>query len=546
MAGATAATYSADALTSPGSVDVNQQQWEYAVPLVQDDAYTRSRSSHDRASNLSQSSSRSRPVPAADHHSSYRKGERPSRERNGHGYRPEDDPDNTNWIHRDKLARIESEELQQILYHRRMRPESKASSTHRGRSHEPPPSNGGMNGSYASSPSSEQHTEPWPSLRDDQPSQFIHAGMLDRDDEDGLHLMDDDRRNWDLRRPEEIAAEDDRGLAGMYRNPGLRKSSSRIPIATTSPVPIASDYVGRESPFQYTQQALTDGDEEENEHSGTGKPRRASEPTTIDTLENAVMSTSTPGSRPGSRGLLGAPTKRSVSSNNNHNKTPSASLKGRPTAGAAGVSSSTSSSTARKTLPKPRAASTNSTAGTTQRPTTRGENRAINRPEGDPPWLATMYKPDPRLPPDQQMVPTHARKLQQEQWEKEGKTPTTYDRDFAPLAVHRSTDQQPPAPAATEGEGGNEQDAAQAPVVPEIPSPLLTEKPPVEVDMISKSPKSPEPGTRPTTATGYSPMPKVHSTPPMGLTQTPKWNPPVVTAQEPPKEKSGCGCCTVM
>lgn len=28
-----------------------------------------------------------------------------------------------------------------------------------------------------------------------------------------------------------------------------------------------------------------------------------------------------------------------------------------------------------------------------------------------------MYKPDPRLPPDQQMLPTHAKRLQQEQWD---------------------------------------------------------------------------------------------------------------------------------
>ncbi|KAF2207452.1 hypothetical protein CERZMDRAFT_88493 [Cercospora zeae-maydis SCOH1-5] len=51
-------------------------------------------------------------------------------------------------------------------------------------------------------------------------------------------------------------------------------------------------------------------------------------------------------------------------------------------------------------------------------------------PEGDPPWIASMYKPDPRLPPDQQMIPTHAKRMMQEQWEKEGKTGTVYDRDF--------------------------------------------------------------------------------------------------------------------
>src|ERR1700755_2777293 len=41
-----------------------------------------------------------------------------------------------------------------------------------------------------------------------------------------------------------------------------------------------------------------------------------------------------------------------------------------------------------------------------------------------------MYKPDPRLPPDQQLLPTHAKRLAQEQWEKEGKVGTVYDREF--------------------------------------------------------------------------------------------------------------------
>lgn len=41
----------------------------------------------------------------------------------------------------------------------------------------------------------------------------------------------------------------------------------------------------------------------------------------------------------------------------------------------------------------------------------------VNRPEGEAPWLATMYKPDPMLPQDQQIIPTHAKRQQQLQWE---------------------------------------------------------------------------------------------------------------------------------
>jgi hypothetical protein len=131
-----------------------------------------------------------------------------------------------------------------------------------------------------------------------------------------------------------------------------------------------------------------------------------------------------------------------------------------------------------------------------------------------------MYKPDPRLPPDQQMLPTVAKKLQQEQWEKEGRTPTTYDRDFAPLAVHPN-DMPPVPPKAVE--------------------------PPVEEKSKTPEPEpEPEPVPRPNTSTGYSTMPKVQNTPPLGLTPNPNWNPPVVSAQEQPKKERGCGCCIVM
>lgn len=53
----------------------------------------------------------------------------------------------------------------------------------------------------------------------------------------------------------------------------------------------------------------------------------------------------------------------------------------------------------------------NSTTDSPKRPGTSGGRPTTARPEGDPPWMSTMYKPDPRLPPDQQMLPTHARRM---------------------------------------------------------------------------------------------------------------------------------------
>jgi len=61
---------------------------------------------------------------------------------------------------------------------------------------------------------------------------------------------------------------------------------------------------------------------------------------------------------------------------------------------------------------------------------------AVHRPEGDPPWLASMYAPDPRLPPEQQMLPTHAKRMAREQWEKDGSAGQYYDRDGEMLSVH--------------------------------------------------------------------------------------------------------------
>lgn len=42
---------------------------------------------------------------------------------------------------------------------------------------------------------------------------------------------------------------------------------------------------------------------------------------------------------------------------------------------------------------------------------TRRTRGPINRPEGEAPWIADMYKPDPMIPPDEQIVPTHAKLL---------------------------------------------------------------------------------------------------------------------------------------
>ncbi|KAI9045767.1 uncharacterized protein KD926_007070 [Aspergillus affinis] len=545
MAGTTTAAYTADLWTSPSTVDGSQNQWEYAVPVRQNSSVRRpkSRSSHDPAharSRGSRSSSMSRHAYAHDTtYSNYRGRHDPSLSRHGseagslranyssgnlrgsanasHDALGRGDMkdgigpymngfEHENWIHRDKLAKIESEELQQAAIFFQRRGGLEHSRSQRGRNHDSNHTPRG--GSTVTTPPTNESMEPWPTMQDDSrditssPTSFVQG-------------TGEDRHNWDLRRPEEIAA--DTNAANFYQNPGGRKSSSRIPIPTSSPAPISPDQLGREFPRQRAR-GLTNG---EDEALAYGKPRRASEPITVENLEGSTP----PGasSRPGSRGF------------------PSGQNTGRKTTGKGATATGTRKSSAppatRKTTPRSRATSGN------QRPTTRsGEGRAphpVNRPEGDPPWLATMYKPDPRLPPEEQMLPTHARRIQQQMWEQEGRTPTMYDRQFAPLAVGPDGG---PRPVEVKKEEPPKQ--PPSPVSP-LPPPQPSPKPEIRAPEILPTPKSPDPSTRPSTGTGYSTMPKVQQEPPSaGL--TPKWSPPVVTAQEPPKKEKGCGCCIVM
>lgn len=425
-------------------------------------------------------------------------------------------PNDDNWIHRDKLARIESEELQQaaIRIQRQVRTGSKSSSM-RGRSHDTQ----SLNGTVATPP---EQIEFWPGSQRQQLESPIP--FEDSDEQE----IESERMNWDLRRPEEIAASSFEGnndaSSKFYKSPALKKSSSRIPVLASSPHQV-SDSNDRESSIQRIRtRTVSSGDEDGVSHTPS---RRASESAVIDSPEASPEpgdSTTPPlsTSRPNSRGgmlaqMQSSPTKKAhtkgtsnarKSSAPPNNRKPSASVKPRATSG----------------------------SSTKDRPVTRsGDNRpstSANRPEGDPPWLATMYKPDPRLPPDQQMLPTHAKKMQQEQWEKEGKTPTAYDREFAPLAVRPDepvsvpTTEMKNEAATTDGDNLAADSGSPWPLQP---------------------PRSPEPARPGTSGTNYSTMPKVQTAPQIALPppQRVQQNMPP-SPQEDEKVEKGCGCCIVM
>ncbi|EED19999.1 conserved hypothetical protein [Talaromyces stipitatus ATCC 10500] len=508
MAGTATAISSTDALSSPSS---SSTAWDLAVPLGPEaDTITPKRTSnessslynkpnyrhrtpngHPRSRTSSQTGSRR----GSNAHDSYGREIGPMTKdmadaySNGHvwkgdysGKPPVDTegmPSDDNWIHRDKLARIESEELQQaaMRIQHRVRTGSKSSSM-RGRSHDTQ----SFNGTITTPP---EQTEPWAGSR----QQLESPIPLEDSDEQEIEV---ERRNWDLRRPEEIAASssevnDDSSSSKFYKSPALKKSSSRIPVLASSPHQVSSD---------------------PNEPSP--EPADSTTP---------PLSTSRPSSRAGMLSQAqSSPTKKAPTKGTTTARKSSAPPNNRKPSGAAKQRATSGSSTSR------------------DRPVTRsGDNRpttSANPPEGDPPWLATMYKPDPRLPPDQQMLPTHAKRMQQELWEKEGKTPTTYDREFAPLAVQPDEPAQlAPAPeekneTTTDGDNSATESTSQWPL----------------------QPKSPEP-TRPgTSGTNYSTMPKVQTAPQIPLPTTPRV--PANMFPPPPEEKEkvekGCGCCIVM
>ncbi|KPI44231.1 uncharacterized protein AB675_8802 [Cyphellophora attinorum] len=388
-------------------------------------------------------------------------------------YRPQDE-DPEGWIHRDKLAKIESEELQAAGIN--------LSSARRGRS---------KSGRRDTSRSRKSEESQQSGTRDDSKREEKKPRLSEPVKEEE---PDDDRHNWDLRIPEEIAQ--DSAAAQMYSQPTLKKSGSRIPVLTSSPHPIPTERLDRDTPL----------------------PRKR-------TISNiTVLSTPTPkptGSRDGSK--PSSPTKKSGLATPNNLP---------PTASAASLRKVTPSSLRKPSGP-------NKTANGPLSPTgsTRGE-----RARGDPPWLATMYKPDPRLPPDQQIIPTHARKQQAAQWADDGSVPKTYDRDFTPLAVHQPEElavannaskrlsSTPSSPAM--GNTENKENNPQA-------WPLK----PMNSIRSTHSSNHGRPGTSGSITGNYSTMPKVQPSPIIQQTpMSPRLPPPARLQEQRPgrdNEKSG-------
>jgi hypothetical protein len=421
--------------------------------------------------------------------------------------------DKNNWIHRDKLRAIETKELEDAGYRvgRASRSTSRSqSATRRSRD---------RRGSEA--------TE-LVQNGDERAEVRRLVSPIPAEDED--EEVEEQYRTWGSTTHPEFAPDDEFSLPRL-NNHGVRPSTSRIPLPRTSGIPVPAALAERDAPLP--------------------RSRASSKNWSGDAI--AVNGARVRSGSVGSEALLDGPDgerqvtppyghTRNTSSASASPKSPQKSpmkaknpVKLAPTSGARKTS-------VQKTQPKNRQVSGTSSAkrpgtsgGSAPRPTT------SHRPEGDPPWLATMYKPDPRLPPDQQIIPTHAKRMQQEQWQNEGRVGPMYDTDLQLPNHNESQDKRLSQMQPIDIE------KAQQDAMWPLPSP--TKQPSFDkVETNTNKALNAEQG-------GYKLTPTI---PQSSRAPSPQFAPPIVPASEPqPKitripepeeevnEKKAC-CCIVM
>ncbi|KAK4189105.1 hypothetical protein QBC35DRAFT_166808 [Podospora australis] len=420
--------------------------------------------------------------------------------------------DNSKWIHRDKLARIENEELQAAgIYLPRQRDRARSKSQNRPRRDQ---SQDKLNGSGRSIGGTDHGASR---------SRKNSGATTTEPKTPDLNAIP----AWDLRRPEEIVEEGD----GYWTSTTSGKTMSRIPVAKVSPVPIPSEHIERDTLLARKRDGSPGGED------SISYPRTRARSGTGNTLPKPTTSD---GNNPQSFGHGSKPANPSP-------KKPAGTRKPKVANGAPGRP---------KTRGGPSKDSTSSGAGNT-RPSTRSGERelsASSKPmEGEPPWMVSAYRPDPRLPPEQQLLPTVARRLAQEKWEKEGKFGNIYDKEFRPL-----TDEGFLMPPDSGGhpDSQNEKDAQQDeqadwPLKSGMKSPSLNGRSNSYSTMPRISDKqtmSPLPSPRtpgpPPQQQQQQPQPQQHErkeSQPPATVRVPEPPP-----EDPPQKKDGCGCCIVM
>lgn len=420
-------------------------------------------------------------------------------------------PDDSKWIHRDKLARIESEELQAAGI---FLPAPRSHSRPRHATQERPSAS-------RKTSDADLHT----SSRPRKNSSAVAGSTLGASS--GDPRFQTGAANWDLRLPEEIAEAEE---ANYWTSVNGMKGSSRIPVAKVSPAPIPSDVLERDTPARRRRDS-SPNDEAADIKMPRTRARSSSASTKLEVAASAAVG-STP--QPKRAATDSSPKKAAADSS------PKKAVSVRKGSGKSGGTGR------QKTRGAPSKDSTSSASGTT-RPSTRSGERELGAvspvnnaraPEGDPPWMVSAYKPDPRLPPDQQLLPTVAKRLQQEKWEREGKFGNIYDREFRPL-----TDDGFLSPPEPKDKLSPQPDEKQEEKTEDWP--------------LKAEPKSPTaPSLRQQRTGSYSTIPKVQDPPQSPLPPSrgngaPGQPSPLVRLPDIPdndasQEKKGCMCCIVM
>jgi hypothetical protein len=83
------------------------------------------------------------------------------------------------------------------------------------------------------------------------------------------------------------------------------------------------------------------------------------------------------------------------------------------------------------TLPRPRSQSMSSMKTPKSKQISPGKRPPSAK--GEPPWIQHTFSPDPKIPPEEQLIPTVAKRLNQERLEREKGLVTVWDRDMRPL-----------------------------------------------------------------------------------------------------------------
>lgn len=440
-----------------------------------------------------------------------------------------DEVDDSQWIHRDKLAQIENRELEEAGFR-----VSRVNSTAGSRTASSSRKRRESNDQYGDGRNSDERARNSFSTREGKRHQWVSSVSAREERED--------TPDFELRTTEEMAA-DKENQTPQNRQHLVRPSTSRIPVAKTSPVPVPHAYIERDSPLPRSRAG-----------SGTwnGLPENGST-----FIKGHRARDSSGGSHVlmhdlRDKGGADTPTRNSVSDAGTPQMSPpnaKVPTRGAPTSGArkaatpgrkvSGAKARTASTTHRES-PRGRPGTSSGT-----RPST-----SHNRPEGEAPWIATMYKPDPRLPPEEQLLPTHAKRMAQEQWEKDGKTGSLYDREFNLLNTEEfeRPESRPPSREPTPPEKPNPTEQRQDVEPPQWP--LCSPK--MESFSGRSAPNGIEHG-------GYSTIPKIQTPPqpqpsprlPAEPSRQESSRREPIRVQEPPediggKAKKSCLSCVVM